>query len=116
MGRKSRGRPLLLIPLKRQVSEDNGAKFAVVVTNKIGRVLSPIATLTVQTPPSPPTIVKPPADLTVNTPDPAAFHIGAKGWAGPHLSMATGWVAHSRGDTNDVYLAYDNTRGHGRTI
>ena len=62
---------------------DNGTRFAVVVSNDIGNVTSPAATLTVQAPPSPPTIVLPPADVTVNTPDPAVFRVGAEGTPPP---------------------------------
>ena len=63
--------------------EDNGATFAVVVSNEEGSVTSPAATLTVKAPPSAPTIVTSPVDQTVNARDPAIFRVVAAGTPTP---------------------------------
>ena len=63
--------------------EDNGATFAVVVSNEEGSVTSPTATLTVKAPPSSPTIVTPPVDVTVNSRDPATFRVTVTGTPAP---------------------------------
>ena len=58
---------------------DNGAQFAVVVTNSIGNVLSTAATLTVTAPPVAPSITSQPTSQTVTTGQAASFSVTAAG-------------------------------------
>jgi hypothetical protein len=58
---------------------DSGTQFDVVVTNSAGSVTSTPATLTVNPAPVPPSIVTPPADLTVTEPAAATFTVQADG-------------------------------------
>jgi hypothetical protein len=82
---------------------DSGAQFDVVVTNPAGSVTSAAATLTVDPAPVPPSIVTPPADLTVTEPAAATFTVQADGDA----PLAYQWRRNGApiaGATGNVYV------------
>lgn len=60
---------------------DNGATFSVVVSNSAGSATSAIATLTVSSAPSAPSITTQPANATVTEPATASFTVTASGTA-----------------------------------
>ena len=81
------------------VAADNGATFAVVVSNSAGSVTSCVATLTLTDVPIPPAITSQPSSQMVNVGQPAAFTVAATGTAplfyqwqknGTNIAGATG--------------------------
>ena len=87
---------------------DNGARFAVVVSNVAGSVTSNNATLTVHPAPIPPSITIQPADATVTVGETAMFGVTATGSGTLYLSVDEKRGEYIRSDWQVLYHSSDN--------